>query len=168
MSQGIPNVFLSGCGMIKFIRILLFIPAFLVGMVLSVLVGTIFNLPFILIDHISSNWSLGALLFGPNMNLTEIVCVFWSGFFMASMGILSSVVVFPYERHRNKTAYVLSVFVVLIGLNPANLSSYGSTPLYISKFLGNVTGIIVALIMLRGPIGKRLISSIDKRFPVNS
>lgn len=153
--------------MLKFIRVILFIPAMYLGTLMSALVSTIFNIPFLLLDHLSSrfgDWGLGALIPGlENISLTEGLAIMFSGFFMSLIGLFFALNVFPYKKHRNKVVYVLFALLAIECAAPHNIEIYNGYFLYFAKLAGLLLGFGITLITIFNDEGSQLLDFIDNK-----
>lgn len=153
--------------MINFVRLILFIPAMILGAFASILFSAIFNLPIDFLHWISSmfgDWSLGGLLFGSaNIRMTEGLALFFTGVFMAIFGLTFGLNMFPYQTQRGKAVYMLFAILLLAIASPNNIEVYGSHFLYFAKLMGGVAGFAIILVALRDENGIRYFQFIDKK-----
>lgn len=151
---------------IKPLRIVLVIPAVILGEILAVIVTAIWNAPLTFLETYSGlfgNWNLWGLVFGgPDMTI-DILYGISSGIFLSAIGLYLGISVFPYAKHRNKIAYFL-IALLLVGFSSSTQMEvpYNNAYYFYSKIIGVIIGSWVVLHMLRVHKDRGLFNFIDR------
>lgn len=155
--------------LIKFIRVIFFIPAMYLGVFVSIFVAIIFNSPFIFLESHFGNWPVNLIigilgLENINIKVSEGIIVMFSGVFASLIGLLFALSVFPYGRHRSKVAYVLFAMLLIRPAPPRQIEIYGSYFVYFSKLVGLVLGFGIILSAILNEKSSRIFNFIDNKF----
>lgn len=155
--------------MIKFLRIILLIPAIVLGGFLAVLTTAIWNLPLTFLEWILNlfgDWSLWGFVFGKDVSTFEILYVLSSGIFTSTIALYLGTSMFPYQKHRKKIAYLISVCFLISFSSLEQLKIYeGAVYLYCIKIIGIFIGIL--LVFQWGRKNKWSFDFVDKIFSRN-
>ena len=151
---------------IKLVRLILFVPAMILGELLAVIATAIWNIPLSLLGWVNGllgDWSLWGLIFGGQDMTTDILYGLSSGIFTSAIGLYLGISVFPYPKYRKKVAYFLALYL-LVGFSFSNQMAVGYNAYeFASKIIGILIGSLVIIRMLKdGGQHNELFNFIDK------
>ena len=156
--------------MIKILRIIFFIPVMYLGALLAIIVTAIWNIPLTFLEwfvNLFGDWHLWGIFGKSSVSFFEIIYVFSSGLFMATIGLFLALAVFPYPKYRNRVIYVLGIILFLGFVSPTQIAIYGgSITLFIAKIIGLILGFLIVFPFTKKTNKQNPINFIDRKLEV--